>query len=174
MRKSIANAKGRFERVGSPAEAVDRLEELYEGAAQAMRDAVERFLKDREPPSAAMRALFRYPELRMIYEPNGPAPPNARAYAKFSEGGVYATTVTQPADFRDYLLEQLEPLVSEYGAAIEVGVGPQEIPVPVCDRDRRRIDARRRGRSRARALLPRSLPRHDRRRDRRRRVRPRQ
>ena len=130
LRTSIANAKGRFERVGSPGEAVDRLEELYEGAAQAMRDAVERFLKDREPPSAAMRALFRYPELRMIYEPNGPAPPNARAYAKFSESGVYSTTVTQPADFRDYLLEQLEPLVTEYGAAIEVGVGSQEIPYP--------------------------------------------
>ena len=38
--------------------------------------------------------------------------------------------MTQPADFRAYLLEQLEPLVSEYGATIEVGVGAQEIPYP--------------------------------------------
>ncbi len=38
--------------------------------------------------------------------------------------------MTQPADFRAYLLEQLEPLVSEYGAHIEVGVGDQEIPYP--------------------------------------------
>ena len=130
MRKSIANAKGRFERVETPAEAVDRLEGLYQEATQALRGAVERFLKDAEPPSAETRALFRYPELRLIYEPNGPAPPNPRAYAKFSEGGVYTTTVTQPADFRDYLLEQLEPLASEYGALIEVGVGAQEIPYP--------------------------------------------
>ena len=62
--------------------------------------------------------------------PNGPAPSNPRAFAKFSEAGVYATTVTQPADFRGYLLEQLEPLVAEYGATIEVGVGAQEIPYP--------------------------------------------
>jgi AMP nucleosidase len=74
--------------------------------------------------------LFRYPELRLTYTPNGPALSNARAFAKFSEAGVYATTVTQPADFRAYLLEQLEPLVTEYGATIEVGVGALEIPYP--------------------------------------------
>ena len=130
MRKPSANARGRFEQVATPAHAVDRLVDLYDGATQALRAAVERFLKTGEPPTGETRALFRYPELRLIYAPNGPAPPNARAYAKFSEGGVYTTTVTQPADFRDYLLEQLEPLVSEYGALIEVGVGAEEIPYP--------------------------------------------
>jgi AMP nucleosidase len=130
LHKSNADSKARFDRVDTPAEAVDRLVELYEGATGSLRSAVERLLKKGEPPSAGMRAQFRYPELRLIYEPNGPAPSNARAYGKFSDGGVYTTTVTQPADFRDYLLEQLEPLVSEYGALIEVGVGAQEIPYP--------------------------------------------
>ena len=114
----------------TPADAVDRLARLYDEAAQALRSAVEQFLKTGEPPSAATRALFRYPELRLIYEPSGPPPPTPRAYAKFSEAGVYAITVTQPADFRAYLLEQLEPLATEYGAQIEVGVGDQEIPYP--------------------------------------------
>ena len=122
--------RGPFERVGSPAEAVDRLAALYDEAAQALRGAVERFLKTGEPPSPATRARFRYPELRLTYEPSGAAPHNARAYAKFSQAGLYTTTVTQPAEFRAYLMEQLEPLVSEYGAAIEVGVGGQEIPYP--------------------------------------------
>jgi AMP nucleosidase len=122
--------RGPFERVASPAEAIDRLAALYDVAAQALRGAVERFLKTGEPPSAATRALFRYPELRLTYEPSGTAPHNARAYAKFSEAGLYTTTVTQPAEFRSYLMEQLEPLVSEYGAVIEVGVGGQEIPYP--------------------------------------------
>jgi AMP nucleosidase len=122
--------KGRFERVATPAEAIDRLTRLYEEATQALRGAVERYLKDGEPPSAATRALFRYPELRLTYEPNGPVAPNPRAYAKFSEAGLYTTTVTQPADFRSYLLEQLEPLMSEYGALVEVGVGAEEIPYP--------------------------------------------
>jgi AMP nucleosidase len=122
--------KGAFERVSTPAEAVDRLARLYDGAAQALRAAVERFLSTGEPPSPSTRAMFRYPELRLIYEPSGPPPSSPRAYAKFSEAGVYAISVTQPADFRAYLLEQLEPLVAEYNAHIEVGVGDQEIPYP--------------------------------------------
>ena len=127
---SIDSIKGPFERVATPSEAVDRLVRLYDEATQALHGAVDRFLKQHEPPSAATRALFRYPELRLTYTPNGPALSNARAFAKFSEAGVYTMTVTQPADFRTYLLEQLEPLVTEYGAAIDVGVGAQEIPYP--------------------------------------------
>ena len=34
--------------------------------------------------------------------------------------GVHATTVTQPGFFRPYLLEQLWPLVEEYGASLSV------------------------------------------------------
>ena len=127
---SSESARGPFEQVRTPSEAVDRLAQLYSEATQALRSAVERYLKDGEPPSTATRSLFRYPELRLTYKPNGAAPPNARAYAKFSEPGLYTTTVTQPEDFRAYLLEQLQPLASEYGALIEVGVGAQEIPYP--------------------------------------------
>jgi AMP nucleosidase len=127
---SNETVRGPFERVQTPSEAVDRLTQLYDEATQALRGAVERFLKEDEPPSAATRSLFRYPELRLTYKPNGAAPPNSRAYAKFSEPGVYTTTITQPHEFRAYLLEQLEPLASEYGALIEVGVGGQEIPYP--------------------------------------------
>ncbi|MGL5362468.1 MAG: AMP nucleosidase, partial [Bosea sp. (in: a-proteobacteria)] len=36
----------------------------------------------------------------------------------------------QPEAFRAYLLEQLTPLVRDYGAMIEVGVSDQEIPYP--------------------------------------------
>ena len=63
-----------------------------------------------------MRARFRYPELRLTYQPDGAPPSSPRAFAKFSEPGVYSTTVTQPEDFRAYLLEQLEPLVERISA----------------------------------------------------------
>src|SRR5258706_16056201 len=53
-----------------------------------------------------------------------------RAWAKFQAPGLYSTTVTQPAFFRRYLLEQLRPLSEEFGAHIEVGVSEQEIPYP--------------------------------------------
>ncbi|MGD0640431.1 MAG: AMP nucleosidase, partial [Roseiarcus sp.] len=98
---------GMFERVATPAEAVDRLAELYEHAAGSLRAAVESFLVDGAPPSAEVRARFRYPELRVTYQPEGVPPSSARAFAKFTEAGVYSTTVTQPEDFRAYLLEQL-------------------------------------------------------------------
>jgi AMP nucleosidase len=129
-RPAISGLTAAFERAATPTEAVDRLAALYAQAVAALRAAVERFLVDGTPPSETERACFRYPELRLTYQPDGVPPSNSRAFAKFAEPGVYATTVTQPEEFRAYLLEQLEPLVEEFGATIEVGVGPQEIPYP--------------------------------------------
>ncbi len=38
--------------------------------------------------------------------------------------------MTHPAFFRTYLTRQLEPLIADYGIAIEVGLSAQEIPYP--------------------------------------------
>ena len=114
----------------SPEQAVARLEVLHAEATAAQRAALDRFCAGGAPPDAAERARFRYPELRVIYEPQGPAPVSRRAWAKLSVAGTYSTTVTQPDVFRPYLLEQLGPLVREYGARLEVAVSEQEIPYP--------------------------------------------
>jgi AMP nucleosidase len=116
--------------VTSPEEAVARLDALHKEATAALREALERFVETREPPSSLERARFRYPEIRVTYEPEGVQPTVRRAFAKFPAPGVYATTVTQPAAFRTYLLEQLRPLMQDYGAAVEIGVGSDEIPYP--------------------------------------------
>jgi len=116
--------------VASPDEAVDRLEELHAAATGALREALQRFLDAGVPPTPEQRLRFRYPELRLTYQPDGAIPTLKRAYAKFEEPGTYVTTVTHPAFFRDYLLEQLRPLVGDYGATIAVGTGTQEIPYP--------------------------------------------
>src|SRR5436305_11372634 len=102
--------------MATPAAAVDRLVELYAEATSALREAVERFLTDGVTPPQDIRAKFRYPQLRVTYEPDGVPPSNQRAFAKFTEAGIYTTTVTQPAAFRGYLLDQLQPLVGEFGA----------------------------------------------------------
>jgi len=112
----------------TPAEAVDRLEALHGAAADAVRAALERFVSIGVPPTADERARFRYPELKVVWEPSGPSPTTRRAWAKFQAPGVYATTVTQPAFFRRYLLQQLSLLAEEYGATITVGPSQQEIP----------------------------------------------
>ena len=70
----------------------------------------------------------------MIYQPEGVPPSSARAFAKFTEPGVYSTTVTQPEDFRAYLLEQLEPLVDEFGARSRSASARRKSPTPTCSR----------------------------------------
>ncbi len=114
----------------SPYQAVDRLEAMHAEVVQAQRDALARFAAGGAPPDPEERQHFRYPELRLAWEPGGPIPVTRRAWGKFQAPGVYATTITQPGFFRRYLLEQLRPLVSEYGASIRVDVSDQEMPYP--------------------------------------------
>lgn len=114
----------------SPEQALDQLEVLHTAAADALRLALERFVRSGVAPTPDERVQFRYPELRLDWHPSGPTPFTRRAWAKFQVPGVYVTTVTQPAFFRRYLLEQLRPLAAEYGATIEVGVSDQEVPYP--------------------------------------------
>lgn len=114
----------------TPEDAADRLEALYRGAVDGLRATVERFLEDRAPPPPGARAQFCYPELRVAYLPAPDSMPPPRAYARFPEPGVFATTVTQPGFFRAYLINQLRPLMEEYGATVEVGPSTQEIPYP--------------------------------------------
>ena len=155
----------------TPSRAVDLLAQRYGEAVEALRGALDRFLNDGVAPTPEIRALFRYPRLRVTYRPDGATPANPRAFAKFSVAGVYSTTVTHPEEFRAYLLEQLGPLASEYGAQMEVGLGGQEIAYPYVVRDRRRTRSRRRDRIRTRAPFSRALAHGGRRRDRRRRIR---
>jgi AMP nucleosidase len=119
-----------FSTVAGPRQAIDRLALLHERALTAQRTALERFLDGGPPPTAQERLAFRYAAIRVVYRPDGVPPVNRRAYAKFQRPGLYETTLTQPEDFRTYLMEQLTPLVEEYGATLAVGVGEQEIPYP--------------------------------------------
>src|SRR5882757_8793730 len=114
----------------TPEQAVERLEELHAAAADALREALTRYTKSGAVPSAEERERFRYPELRVDWRPSGAVRFTRRAWAKFQAPGLYSTTVTQPAFFRRYLLEQLRPLAGEFGARIEVRASAQEIPYP--------------------------------------------
>ena len=118
--------------VATPTEAVERLIRLHEEAVEAQRQALERFFAEGVAPTPQERARFRYPELRVAYSGAGPPPPTRRAFAKFQGPGVYATTVTHPAAFRGYLLEQLEPLVRNTAPTIEVGIEQPGDPLPLC------------------------------------------
>ncbi len=114
----------------TPAQAVDALESLYAEAVARLREGLARFAASRTPPTAVERTAYRYPELTLSYRPAGPVPLISRAFAKLSEPGVYATTVTQPRAFRDYLMTQLTPLCADYDVDLDVRVSHTEIPYP--------------------------------------------
>lgn len=114
----------------TPEQAIERLEALYAESTAALRASLDHYFAHREPPEPALRASFTYPELRVHYNASALPPSNRRAFAKLAGAGDYTTTVTHPGDFRTYLLEQLQPLVNEYGAQIFVGRSDQEIPYP--------------------------------------------
>jgi AMP nucleosidase len=111
-------------------EAVDRLAALHQQATSALSQALKRYLKERVKPDAAQHCLFRYPELRLTYLCQGEVPTTVRAYAKVQVPGTYAITVTQPAAFRKYLLEQLRPLMNDFTLRVDVGRSQQNIPYP--------------------------------------------
>jgi len=114
----------------TPEQAVDRLEAMHADAIEALRAALGRFVRHGMPPTPDERARFRYPELRLHWEPAAAIPSPRRAWAKFQAPGSYVATVTQAGFFRRYLLEQLRPLTEEYGAVIGVAVSDQEMPYP--------------------------------------------
>ena len=114
----------------TPEETVAVLEALYAEASTALRDGLERFLTSGVTPTLAERTRYRYPELTITYSPDGLVPTSARAFAKFAVPGVYTTTITQPSAFKNYLIEQLRPLMEDFEARVEVGVSTQDIPYP--------------------------------------------
>lgn len=114
----------------SPTEIVDALDEMYSEAIDALSNALARYLKDGTPPDEAARrsGAFCYPELVVKYDPDGPPPPISRSFGKFSEAGIYVSTITQPDFFRAYLLEQLTIIMEDYEVEVEVRRSSAEIP----------------------------------------------
>lgn len=114
------------------AQALDKLEALYEGAVAALRESIRQFIQTgRLPdPQARLNGAFSYPELRVTWDGLKPGNPKARAFGRFTHPGSYSTTITRPKLFRRYLAEQLALLADEYNAEIRVAPSQLEIPYP--------------------------------------------
>ncbi|MDZ4372535.1 MAG: AMP nucleosidase [Phenylobacterium sp.] len=111
---------------------VERLIDEYERSVSALRGALKTFLTTGQRPDPALRAdgAFVYPELRMHWSGENGYPRISRAYARIGLPGDYATTVTRPAMFKDYLVEQLALMIQDFGVELDVGRSMQEIPFP--------------------------------------------
>ncbi|NDL61769.1 AMP nucleosidase [Acerihabitans arboris] len=113
-------------------QAIDKLEELYDGAVAALRESIRAFISHGRLPDEQARAkgAFSYPELRVTWDGVSPGNPKARAFGRFTHPGSYSTTITRPQLFRRYLAEQLALLEGEYAATISVVPSHLEIPFP--------------------------------------------
>jgi AMP nucleosidase len=111
---------------------VDELQRRHSQSVQALRTALRAYIETGVRPNLKARAegLFAYPELRIHYAGSGPRPRLSRAYGRLTSPGEYATTITQPDLFRDYLVEQIDMLLGDFGVDVTVGSSRQEIPFP--------------------------------------------
>ena len=109
---------------------VDQLAAIYDESVANLRQALSRYVSDRNPPDSGMRktGVFAYPELRIDYAGKLPHTPPARAFARLNQPGAYATSIARPELFRDYLVDQLEHLGRDYDVAVSVGRSASEIP----------------------------------------------
>jgi AMP nucleosidase len=113
-------------------EIVADLERLYLASVARLKAALNRYLADGTPPGPEDRTdgSFAYPELRLTYRggPNKPTP--RRSFGRLVEEGEYRITVTRPAMFSRYLIEQLTFLIEDYDVEVHAVTGRQEIPFP--------------------------------------------
>jgi AMP nucleosidase len=112
---------------------VSRLSELYDASVERLRHALDAFARtgERPDPEARREGIFAYPEIRLTFRgmrDNDQVPP--RSFGRLSTPGAYAISVTRPALFAGYLIEQLTLLLEDYDVTVEAVPGRQEIPFP--------------------------------------------
>ena len=111
---------------------LDKLEELHTASVLRLREDVIAFGRDRSLPPAERRrdGSYAYPELRLRYSGGEQRASSGRAFGRLNTPGLYATTITRPALFRDYLRDQLELIAANYHVEFAVEPSAQEIPFP--------------------------------------------
>ncbi len=107
------------------AAAVDRLQELYTKATAYLADHFSDTVT-KGKPNTRIRAF--YPEIRLRVTSHTKAD-SRLAFGHVASPGTYATTVTRPDLFRNYLIQQLTLLMENHGVPVQIG--PSETPIPV-------------------------------------------
>lgn len=105
--------------------AVNRLEELYGRATAHLSHYFNRALSEGRP-TARVRAF--YPEIRLTVSTFTRAD-TRMSFGHVSAPGTYATSVTRPDLFRQYLIQQIELLMKHHN--VPVLIGPSSTPIPV-------------------------------------------
>jgi AMP nucleosidase len=107
------------------AAAVARLEELYFAATEFLSLHFSQAVT-KGKPSRRVRAF--YPEIRLTVISHAVID-SRLSFGHVAGPGTYATTITQPQLFRNYLIQQLELLMQNHGVPVQIGAS--ETPIPV-------------------------------------------
>jgi AMP nucleosidase len=107
------------------AAAVARLEELYDESTSFLSRHFSASVTGTKP-HARIRAF--YPEIRLLV--TSYAKTDSRlAFGHVAGPGEYATTITRPDLFRNYLVQQLSLLMQNHGVPVQIGISKTPIPV---------------------------------------------
>lgn len=109
--------------------ATQRLLTIYQRNTQFIRDHFLTCMRDGFPEGKRFRA--NYPAIRIRVDTHQEVD-SRLSYGHAVEPGLYATTVTQPDLFFDYLVEQIGLLIKNHGVAVEIGESSQPIPLHFC------------------------------------------
>jgi AMP nucleosidase len=111
---------------------IAELVRVYDEAVATLRADIAAFATNGTlpPPDRRASRAWCYPELRLVYAGVETRPDLTRAFGRLGHEGTFATTVTRPLLFADYLTEQLSILADDYEFAVEVDRSQQEIPFP--------------------------------------------
>lgn len=107
------------------AEAVRELRRLYEVAIGFLQT---RFADAVREGTEGVRYRAYYPEIRVRVATFGQVD-SRLSFGHVAEPGSYATTVTRPDLFENYLTQQIGLLIRNHGVPIEIG--PSETPIPL-------------------------------------------
>ena len=112
--------------------AIRQLQELHTASVERLRADVIAFGRNgtTPPPERRHDGSYAYPELVVTFAGGAQPDDRSRAFGRLNAPGAYATTVTRPALFADYLREQLELICRDYDVELSVRVSRQEIPFP--------------------------------------------
>ncbi|MCA8878697.1 MAG: AMP nucleosidase [Rhodobacteraceae bacterium] len=108
-----------------PDAAVDYLTQLYEAARNFLSESFHEALRHGAPEG---RVRAYYPEIRLVMTSHAPID-SRLSFGHVTHPGEYATTVTRPDLFENYLKQQIGLIQRNHG--VPVWVGPSSMPMPL-------------------------------------------
>jgi AMP nucleosidase len=105
--------------------AVDRLEQIYSEATAFLAYHFSHTVRHGRPTG---RVRAYYPEIRLTVQSFDKVD-SRLSFGHVAGPGIYATTITRPDLFRQYLIQQIGLLVQNHGQPVIIG--PSATPIPV-------------------------------------------